>query len=178
MMHTFAAQAAQRCCAISWKIEWYGPLVSLCVKGIGLEFKPRGYDGMKAPILLALAVLSTAQAAEPTGTLTLACNGTMTDMTKTDVKPEPISMGIVFDFSARTVAGFASSLADLSPRVEIKAVDEAGVVFAGSLVKNGSWTINGTVDRVTGALEALESLANGKLVASYSLKCKPTQRMF
>src|SRR6516164_4950804 len=73
--------------------------------------------------LLVIAGLSmSTQAAEPTGTLTLACEGTMTDMTKTDVKPEPISMGIVFNFSARTVAGFASSLADLSPRVEIKAV--------------------------------------------------------
>ena len=36
---------------------------------------------MKVPILLALGALSTAQAAEPTGTLTLACQGTATDKT-------------------------------------------------------------------------------------------------
>jgi hypothetical protein len=36
---------------------------------------------MNAPILLALAALSTAQAAEP-ATLTLACQGTLADKSK------------------------------------------------------------------------------------------------
>jgi hypothetical protein len=52
---------------------------------------------MKAPILLAFLGLATAQAAEPTGTMTLACEGTATDKTDPWVvaKPEPVSMGLV-----------------------------------------------------------------------------------
>jgi hypothetical protein len=59
-------------------------------------------------MLLVLAALSTAQAAEPTGTLTLACQGTATD--KTDLreaaKPEPVSMGLIIDFTTKTGCGF------------------------------------------------------------------------
>jgi hypothetical protein len=60
---------------------------------------------MKAPMLLALGGLSisTAQAAE-TGTLTLACEGTVADE-QADAKPKPISMGMIVNFTARTVAG-------------------------------------------------------------------------
>jgi len=60
---------------------------------------------MKAPILLAFFGL--AQAAELTGTLTLACEGTVTDKTDPRVvaKPEPVSMGLMFDFTSNTVAG-------------------------------------------------------------------------
>jgi hypothetical protein len=61
-----------------------------------------------ASILLVLASLSTAHAAEPTGTLTLACEGTVTDNWQADQKPEPISTGITIDFTARTVQGFGS----------------------------------------------------------------------
>jgi hypothetical protein len=63
-----------------------------------------------AAMLFALARLSTVtgQAAEPTGTLTLACQGTATD--KTDLReaanPVPVSMGLIIDFTTNTVAGF------------------------------------------------------------------------
>jgi hypothetical protein len=62
---------------------------------------------MKAPMLLALAALSisTAQAAEPTGTLTLACQGTVTG-TGTEEKPELISMGVIVNFTTGMVQGF------------------------------------------------------------------------
>jgi hypothetical protein len=44
----------------------------------------------------------TAQAADET--LTLACQGTATDITlPVDGKPEPVSMGIIINFTARTV---------------------------------------------------------------------------
>jgi hypothetical protein len=59
-----------------------------------------------AAALLVVAV--TAQAAEPS-TLTLACQGTQTKLTElTDAKPESqsISMGIIVNFTARTVEGF------------------------------------------------------------------------
>jgi hypothetical protein len=57
---------------------------------------------MKTTILLALGALSAAQAAEPTGTLTLVCEGT----TKLGEKLDPISMGIIVDFTNNTVQGF------------------------------------------------------------------------
>jgi hypothetical protein len=60
---------------------------------------------MKAPMLLALPALSTAQAAEPTGTLTLACQGTVTG-TGTEEKPELISMGVIVNFTTGMVQGF------------------------------------------------------------------------
>jgi hypothetical protein len=41
--------------------------------------------------------------------LMLACEGTAT-LETTDAKPEPISMGIVVDFTARTVTGFTYPL--------------------------------------------------------------------
>jgi hypothetical protein len=59
-----------------------------------------------------LVGLPTAQAADTT--LTLACQGTATDISmppgSTDItipagKPEPTSMGIILNFTARTVAG-------------------------------------------------------------------------
>ena len=46
-----------------------------------------------------------AQAAEPE-TQTLACQGTVTNNIKPDAKPEQITMGIVVNFTAQTVAGF------------------------------------------------------------------------
>ena len=59
---------------------------------------------MKAPTLLAFLGLTTAQAAEPTGTLTLACEGTT--RLNYDDADEPSSMGIIVNFAARTVTGF------------------------------------------------------------------------
>src|SRR5262245_32342713 len=50
-----------------------------------------------------LVGLSTAHAADTV--LTLACQGTTTAGTE-DAKPEPISMGIIVNFTNRTVQGF------------------------------------------------------------------------
>jgi hypothetical protein len=85
---------------------------------------------MKAPILLVLATLSTAQAAEPTGTLTLACQGTMRDARELDAKPDPISMGIINDFKDRTVEGFGS---DATFRIVILDVTERSITFGSNL---------------------------------------------
>jgi hypothetical protein len=56
---------------------------------------------MKAMMLLVLG-LSVAHAAEPTGTLTLACEGTKSSSDYSDAK-RPVSMGMNLDFKARTV---------------------------------------------------------------------------
>jgi len=57
---------------------------------------------------IALAVmlvgLSSAHAADTT--LTLACQGTVTVGTTGDEKPEPVSMGIIVNFTKQTVHGF------------------------------------------------------------------------
>jgi len=68
-----------------------------------------GFSGMLqrcaciAPAVV-LVGLSTAHAVDTT--LTLACQGTATDMTQpVDGNPEPTSKGIIINFTARTVAG-------------------------------------------------------------------------
>ena len=136
---------------------------------------------MNASILLALAALSTAQAAEPE-TLTLACQGTMTDPQKNDDKPAPISMGIIVDFAARTVDGFGVL-------VPITDLGDVTVVFysndPGDADAHMNTTIFGTIDRMTGEVRAARiwvGLAADNspidIWTNFSLKCKPTQRMF
>jgi hypothetical protein len=117
----------------------------------------------------------TAQAAEPE-MLTLACEGTTTFkiQKQSPGKSSRISMGIIVNFTARTVAGFTDPDDDVPAKV--RGVNEAIIVFGG-VGKNGS-IIRGSIDRVTGVAEAW--LANPETGSStdYSLKCKPTQRMF
>jgi hypothetical protein len=83
---------------------------------------------------IALAVmlvgLSTAQAADTT--LTLACQGARkTD----DAKPEPISMSIIVNFTARIVTGFA----DDDHPVKIMRFDNVYISFSGS-DKSSTWS--------------------------------------
>jgi hypothetical protein len=120
-----------------------------------------------------------AQAADET--LTLACKGTATDATQTDAKPEPHSMGIIVNFTARSVAGFTYPGFDDFP-VKISAVNDVTIAFDGSN-SNGSWTISGSIDRVTGDVDATSIVMNLKTrdvvsATGYALKCRPTQRMF
>jgi hypothetical protein len=133
---------------------------------------------MKAQMLLALASLSisTAQAAEPE-TLTLACEGTAT-LATADAKPEPISMGIVVNFTARTVTGFTYPASNVP--VAITGYDEVQIVFGGS---SKTWSVGGVIDRVTGKAEATSTVSNpqtGSITWSttYVLKCKPAQQIF
>jgi hypothetical protein len=129
-------------------------------------------------MLLALA-LSTAQAAEPTGTLTLACEGTeiTTDTTDTTDKNTraaygtPISTAINVDFEHRTVE-FDNIPASISQ------ITETTIKFHFGTKPN----LEGTIDRVTGAVEVNTlcpmSDRYDRSEVTYSLKCKPTQRMF
>jgi hypothetical protein len=124
-------------------------------------------------MLLVLASLSIAQAAEPTGTLTLACQGTA----KLGQKTDPISKGIIVNFADRTVHGFgypgASDRFDYP--VKITGMNEVIIAFHG-LNHDASESISGSIDRVTGDVEARNDTPSAILV--YTLKCKPTQRMF
>jgi hypothetical protein len=135
---------------------------------------------MKASVLVALGLL-VAQAAEPTGTLTLACEGTRTSTLGPDAKPEPISTRVIVNFTTRTVHGFGSGL--LGYPVEITGVNEVTIAFGGASKPNNVGQhsiISGAVDLATGELGATSAVwgTTGAVSTNYSLKCKPTQRMF
>jgi hypothetical protein len=125
-----------------------------------------------------LVGLSTARAADEM--LTLACKGT-TIAGYEGAKPEPLSMGIIVNFTNRTVQGFGSPGVVDYP-VKITAWNEVTVTFYGSDEKMGL-TTRGAIDRVTGDVDAT-SMAydskSGKVVSQnvYTLKCRPAQRMF
>jgi hypothetical protein len=135
---------------------------------------------MKALILLALAGLwiSSAHAAEPTGTLTLACKGTVTikSSSGSEYDPDPISMGLIVNFTNRTVKGTARWGPYLfDNEIPITDANEDTVVFSG-FSKFLGMTIVGSMDRVTG--DVLISATEKDRAYDYALKCKPTQRMF
>jgi len=136
----------------------------------------------------------TAQAAEPTGTLTLACEGTSTETSPhvlgsqrgADAERISISIGIIVDFAARTVTGFPLPPVLDRPAV-IRDVTETTISFTSSFTNTTpsglilTYSFDGTIDRVTGAVEAgfMSTTRDGPTwTRSYSLKCKPTQRMF
>jgi hypothetical protein len=145
-------------------------------------------DATAALVLNALAVVVAlcaaasphmAQAAEPE-TLMLACQGTVTDNIKPDAKPEQISLGIVVNFTARTVAGFTYPGLEEFP-VVIRGANEVHITFAGSN-ESGSSIIAGDINRVTGELWASSTMGDAntsKIVTSttYSLQCRSTQPM-
>jgi hypothetical protein len=131
----------------------------------------------------AICLPMTAQAADTT--LTLACEGTTTDKMKEpkDAKPAPLSMGIIVNFTKNTVQGFGIPGVSDYP-VKIRGMNDARIVFDGSH-DNGTLvaSITGSIDRVTGDVEATDMLSNTKTgnvksSTSYALKCTPTQRMF
>jgi hypothetical protein len=134
-------------------------------------------------IALAAMVASPSMTAQPAdATLTLACQGSVTGGTE-DAKPEPISMGIIVNFTKRTVQGFGSPGFRDYP-VEITAWNDVTVVFAGSEdTRYSRASITGSIDRVTGDVDATSTVSDaktGKTIGStnYALKCRPTQRMF
>jgi hypothetical protein len=117
----------------------------------------------------------TAQAAD--STLTLACKGTTTSGLE-DAKPEPVSMGIIVNFTNRTVHGFVFP-------AKITDADEVTVSFEGSKPYSASaiWYNRGGIDRVTGDVEATFTQSDtktGHIFAStnWLLKCRPALRMF
>jgi hypothetical protein len=128
-----------------------------------------------------MAAGPTAQAAETT--LTLACQGTATFITVNDAmpKPEPLSMGIIVNFAARTVTGFVEG--DFP--VTITAFDDLHISFSGSRGNGNYSTIEGSMDRVTGDVEAgwttwelTRDLKYNLRQQQLSLKCRPAHRVF
>ena len=92
-------------------------------------------------------------------------------------------MGIIVNFTNRTVQGFGSpGLIDYP--VKITAWNDVTVAFGGSHVfANQQLSIMGSIDRVTGDVEATNLSTDTKTHQTvyslqYTLKCRPTQRMF
>ena len=135
-------------------------------------------------MLLVLA----AQAAEPE-TLRLSCEGmvtvtnkvTVTDNTKmeADAKPEPVVANVIVDFTDRTVQGLFYLQSSLDYQVKITAMNKATVTFGGFSDRKA---ISGKIGRVTGDMSATSVLTEVEegliLLKNYSLKCRPTRRMF
>ena len=94
------------------------------------------------------------------GTLSLACKGTV----GSDKKRDPVSMGIVFNFTTRTVQ---FGLYRYPEKIKITGLDDARVAFGEE--GEGSGFI-GTIDRVTGDTQA--KAVGGD---AYSLQCRPVQ---
>jgi hypothetical protein len=139
---------------------------------------------LAAAIILVVGLSTTAQAVE-TGTLTLACKGTVVD-NYNGPEPEQLSMGLIVNFTTGAVEGFI--LPDI-PKwgyypVNIERMNEVIVTFSGSGGTGGiNSSMSGTIDRVTGDVDASHTdtdAKTGKMLnqTTYSLKCRPTQRLF
>jgi len=125
-------------------------------------------------------VAATAQAQQP-ATLTLACKGTTTEhLTTGDQDAQPISMGIIVNLADRTVQGFGYPF-DLRP-LEIGYVNDVEVRFGGKEETSVRSIIIGSINRVTGDVDATWSFIDQKTGnlephLTYTLQCKPAQRM-
>ncbi|MFY9957732.1 hypothetical protein [Bradyrhizobium sp.] len=135
---------------------------------------------MKKVCVAVLAVLPIAAvgAQQPTS-ITLSCNGTSKLMTAgDDTKPDPITnLGMIVNFSERTVT-FNSY------RIPIERVDNTMVLFHGDQamsyagVKLKPVTVDGSVDRVTGAasVEFMHERVGDN--STWELMCKPAKQLF
>jgi hypothetical protein len=149
---------------------------------IGQEAGKGMRDVVGALLLLTWSFVATAQG-QP-ATLTLACKGTTSGPLMPDEKPQSISMGIIVNFSARTVQGFGYPGLIHYP-VAITAANDVTIAFNGheQFGSTSLHTISGSIDRVTGDVEATSSLIDPKTnkfisQTAYALQCRPTQRMF
>ena len=146
---------------------------------------------MKAAVAATLLVagVSTAQATEPTGRLTLACQGTTTSPTSDNPTPKPVSKGIIVNFTTRIVQGFGIPGVMIDFPIKITATDDMTVAFSGSALNQkavtGSydWTFTGTIDRVSGDVAASFRLTKTETMqifveTNYALKCKESALLF
>ena len=141
---------------------------------------------LAAAIILVVGLSTAAQAVE-TGTLTLACKGTTVAGSEggyEGAEPEQLSMGLIFNFTAGTVEGFDLGFSQNIP-VKIAGINEVTVAFGGSgrYFVGNLMMMSGTIDRVTGDVGAEVVVTDAKAEkvlsrTSYSLKCRPAQRLF
>jgi hypothetical protein len=102
--------------------------------------------------------------------LALACKGTVADKINLDAKPEPISMSIIVNLTARTITGFRGAQFPIT----ITSIDDVHILFRGLNSNPASFAaVYGSIDRLTGAVEATtDGLPNRSSLTRYSLKCE------
>ena len=136
--------------------------------------------GLCMPAMAQQHARTDRQAAEPRGTLVLACKGDKSETRPMigDEGQSSISVNIIIDFGARTVTGFPlPPVCELDQPV-IRNVTENTIFFTGcspsDLTVNYSFL--GTFDRKNGAMEA-DFMSTGDVTSSrsFSLKCKSTR---
>ena len=107
--------------------------------------------------------------------LTLSCAGTM-KAEEEQAKPHAITkMGLTVNFDAGVVTGFTGITA------RINEVNANSVFFKGTTINppGTEWSVNGTIDRITGWLGATVTWSGPKtntllMRMNYELTCKPT----
>ena len=112
----------------------------------------------------------------------LVCQGTRTYKTyQPDQKgePNPISIGVIVNLTEGTVTGL-----DDEPPLKIQNVTGTAITFGMNWSSNDGQTVKGTLgklDRLTGDMEVTRNFTQdahkSTSVWSWSLKCKPAQRM-
>jgi bifunctional non-homologous end joining protein LigD len=163
------------------------PDAPAATRALELVNRGRGMTTLLRRSSCSVALLASLLSTQASGdsTLTLACQGTTT-WAVADAKPEPFRMSIMVDFTKGTVQGFGtpgSNLGDDFP-LKITGMNDVTIAFGGqSRVLHVEWSINGTIDRVTGDVEATSTQTDAKTLQNvssliYTLKCRPTQRLF
>jgi len=107
--------------------------------------------------------------------LTLSCAGTM-KAEEEQAKPHALSkMGLTVNFDTGVVTGFTGITA------RINEVNANSVFFKGTTINppGTEWSVNGTIDRITGWLGATVTWFSPKtntllMRMNYELTCKPT----
>jgi hypothetical protein len=92
-------------------------------------------------------------------------------------------MGIIINFASGEVAGFDGFGGGLATyyHAAIAAINDVTIYFRGGSDKPYGSLLDGSLDRVTGDLDATTTSLGEKEILSttrYLLHCKPTQRMF
>jgi hypothetical protein len=130
-------------------------------------------------MVLLLGLLVVPAAAQQPNTITLSCNGAikLTATSAADLKPDPITnLGIIVDTADRTVT-FANYV------VPVTGINATLVNFNGRQpsplgIKGGEFTIDGSIDRVTGYTAIDFYYVNTGNNSSWELACKPATRLF
>jgi hypothetical protein len=124
--------------------NWAGENVMLMVRALSLSM------GL-------MIVVSIQEACAEPETLTLSCDGTLTNMMSTsdsDNKTEAFTkMGLLVNLAEGTVLG-------ITPAARIKKTDAVSVEFAGEI---GGASVSGTIDRITGSVLASTYTYNASL---------------
>jgi hypothetical protein len=138
-------------------------------------------------IVFSIILASATAEAQQQKALTLSCKGTTIFPRGSPVenaKPEDVSMGIIFNFATGEVSGFDGFALGLGIyyHAKIAAINDTTVYFKGGSSEAFGDILDGTINRVTGELDAtttsLDKNQQETSTTRYILHCTPTQRMF